>query len=84
MSGLPLDLLQDHVWPRVHQLQLRSTVQMIAQIGPSSIEDLPDLLSEFHSWSDTPERPGWSTRVSEARQHAAFFPAADGPARRHG
>lgn len=82
MSRLPLELLQDHVWPRVHQLQLRPTVQMIAQIGPSSIEDLPDLLSEFASWSDKPERPGWSTRVSEARQHAAFFPAADGPAGR--
>ena len=46
------------------------------------VEGDPALRTCRICWSDTPERPGWSTRVTEA--HAAFFPAADGPARQHG
>jgi hypothetical protein len=68
MATIPLEVLQEHVWPRLHQLQLLPALETIVQIGPSSIEDLPDLLNEneFACWSDNPEEAGWSSRVQEA------------------
>ena len=68
MSAIPPEVLQEYVWPRLHQLRLLPTLDTIVQIGPSSIEDLPDLLSEFPRWRDIPEDAGWSSRVQEALQ----------------
>lgn len=66
MAAIPHDVLAEHVWPRLHQLQLRPTLQAVAALGPSSIEDLPDLLCAGSSWHDQSEQPGWSMRVTEA------------------
>lgn len=70
MATIPLEVLQEHVWPRLHQLQLLPALQAIERIGPSNIEDLPDLWNEneFASWRDIPEEAGWSSRVQEALQ----------------
>lgn len=68
MATIPVEVLQEHVWPRVHQLQLLPALQAIERIGPSNIEDLPDLLNEFPRWRDIPEEAGWSSRVQEALQ----------------
>lgn len=73
MTSIPLAVLDEHVWPRVHELQLLPTLQLVAAIGPSCIEDLPDLLRAYAGWRDKPELPGWSTRVSEALGRALFF-----------
>ena len=44
MLRLPDDMLQEHVWPRVHELRMRAALAQICAAGPSECEDLPDLL----------------------------------------
>ena len=65
--SLPQDLMDALIWPRVHELRLRPVLNDLLSRGISCIEDLPDLLSltQCVSWNDPPERPGWSTRVTE-------------------
>ena len=43
MRDLPESVLRAHVWPRVHQLRLRRSLQAIQRAGPSFFEDMPDL-----------------------------------------
>ena len=63
LDALPLDVLLAHVYPRVHELHMRLTLRAIRQIGPSRLENMPDLVCS------APERAGWSTRVQEAARH---------------
>ena len=66
----PEPVMLAHVWPRVHQLRLRRSLQAIARAGPSFVEDMPDLshgddLMRFCDQS--PTFRGWSQRVAEFR-----------------
>ena len=68
--SIPEPVLLAHVWPRVHQLRLRRSLQAIARAGPSFFEDMPDLshgddLMRFCGQS--PTFRGWSQRVAEFR-----------------
>ena len=66
LSRLPHDLMDVHIWPRVHELRLRPVLEDLLSRGTSCIEDLPDLECVSVGWDHPPpERPGWSTRVTE-------------------
>lgn len=70
-AALPDDVLRAHVWPRAHELALRPVLRAIQQCGLSCIENLPPLLvldGVVRKLHDDVERPGWSTRVAEARR----------------
>ena len=74
MIRIPREVLRAHVWPRVHELELRATLEAIQTYGCSNVEDLPALLAcnDVVRWCDSdddhrPERAGWSLRVTEAR-----------------
>ena len=79
---LPCDLLDTHVWPRVHELAYHQSMQYIRFSGVSFFEDLPDLL-----WSGTVIRgdefptvaPGWSERVTEFRNNLESTHASNDP-----
>ena len=67
---LPESVLRAHVWPRVHQLRLRGSLQAIQRAGPSFFEDMPDLSygDDLVSFCDqSPGFRGWSQRVNEFR-----------------
>ena len=67
---LPESVLRAHVWPRVHQLRLRRSLQAIARAGPSYFEDMPDLShgDDLMCFCDeSPAFRGWSQRVAEFR-----------------
>lgn len=71
MQRIPDDVL-DIIYTYVHQLRMRSTLVLIQRIGPSDIEDLPDLIcdgahSVFMDAMSTEDAPGWSERVKECR-----------------
>ena len=70
MHPLPESVLRAHVWPRVHQLRLRGSLQAIQRAGPSFFEDMPDLSygDDLMCFCDqAPIFRGWSQRVHEFR-----------------
>lgn len=64
------DSVLDIIYANLHQLCMRRTLELIQSIGPSDIEDLPDLIFDgpvFMTAMRADDAPGWSERVSECR-----------------
>ena len=64
------DSALDIIYANLHQVCMRRTLELIQSIGPSDIEDLPDLIFDgpvFMIALRADDAPGWSERVSECR-----------------
>lgn len=75
MKLLPPELIDEHIWPRVHELGLMKTLEQVRMAGHSEFEDLPDLMWDGdvikHNESEVGS-PGYSRRVTEALRRVAF------------
>ena len=75
MPPLPDAVMEEYVWPWVHQMRMRDCLDRVVRAGPSLYEDLPDLVPADETWlalpapsSPSPSPRGWSGRVSEFRR----------------
>lgn len=80
LKSLPLELAEEHIWPRVHELRLSETLEQVRKAGHSEFEDLPDLIwmGDVIDHSETNDgTPGWSRRVTEVLSRVALDNQAD-------
>jgi len=78
LKSLPLELMDEHIWPRVHELGLMETLEQVRRAGQSEFEDLPDLMWEGDVMKHNEMEggmagsPGYSRRVTEALTRLKF------------
>lgn len=68
LNSLPLELIEQHIWPRVHELGLMESLEQVRRAGQSEFEDLPDLIWEGDVMKHNEREggsPGYSRRVKE-------------------
>ena len=54
LPRLPDAVMEEYVWPWVHQMRMRASLNRIVRAGPSLYEDLPDLVPADETWLSSP------------------------------